>query len=115
LQSSTIPADLPIASVAGLSDNSHRYGYVDMGAHMKTTIELNDALLTAAKSAAAQQGTTLRAVVESALRGYLDSRAGTNRGAFRLRRHAFQGRGLQPEAADAGWERILEMSYEGRG
>jgi Arc/MetJ family transcription regulator len=86
-----------------------------MGAHMKTTIDLNDALLEAAKSTATRQGTTLRSVVEAALRGYLDSQAARGRGEFRLRWHTFKGRGLRPEAAEAGWERILEMSYEGRG
>ncbi len=36
--------------------------------HMKTTLDLDDALLIEAKSAAARRRTTLRAVVEHALR-----------------------------------------------
>ena len=39
-----------------------------MGTHMKTTIELSDALLEAAKRLAQSRGTTLRAVVEEGLR-----------------------------------------------
>lgn len=86
-----------------------------MGAHMKTTVELNDKLLQAAKDAAAREGTTLRRVFEAALRSYLQSQSSIQRTPFRLRRHAFSGNGLRPEAADAGWERIRDLSYEGRG
>lgn len=91
------------------------YGSRSMGSHMKTTLDLNDVLLQAAKDAAARQGTTLRSVVEAALRGYLAAQAGAPPAPFRLRRHAFSGKGLRPEAAEAGWERIRELSYEGRG
>lgn len=86
-----------------------------MGPHMKTTIELSDALLQAAKDAAADQGSTLRSVFESALRNYLDQVANKPRRAFVLRRHPIGGNGLRAEAAEAGWERIREMTYEGRG
>jgi len=82
---------------------------------MKTTIDLNDALFQAAKDTALREGTTLRAVVETALRQYLDIQAARSRAPFQLRRHAFGGGGLQPEAAAAGWERIRDLSYEGRG
>lgn len=87
----------------------------DMGPHMKTTIELSDALLQAAKDAAAGQGTTLRSVFESALRDYLEQVANKPRHAFVLRRHTFGGKGLRAEVAEAGWERIRELAYEGRG
>ncbi len=86
-----------------------------MGAHMKTTIELNDTLLQAAREVAARQGTTLRGVFEAALRSYLQSLSGTRQVPFQLRRHTFSGNGLRPEAAEAGWERIRDLSYEGRG
>jgi hypothetical protein len=86
-----------------------------MGAHMKTTIELNDSLLREAKRAASRQGTTLRGVIEAALRVYLEAQASQPRPAFRLRRHTVGGKGLRPEMAEAGWERILDRLYEGRG
>jgi len=86
-----------------------------MGTHMKTTIELNDALLQAAKDVAAREGTTLRVVFENALRGYLQSQSSASGATFRLRRHVFKGNGLRPEAAESGWERIRDLSYEGRG
>ena len=82
---------------------------------MKTTIELNDSLLREAKRAASRQGTTLRGVIEAALRVYLEAQARQPRPAFRLRRHTVGGNGLRPEMAEAGWERILDRSYEGRG
>ncbi len=41
---------------------------------MKTTIEIDDRILARAKRFAAQQGTTLRAVVEDALRARLAPR-----------------------------------------
>jgi hypothetical protein len=82
---------------------------------MKTTIELSDALLQAAKDAASGQGTTLRNVFESALRAYLEQAAKQPPQAFVLRRRSFGGKGLRAEALEAGWERIRELSYEGRG
>lgn len=42
-----------------------------MGAHMKTTIEINDELFRSARRHAADTGTTLRALVEEGLRSVL--------------------------------------------
>lgn len=46
-----------------------------MGAHMKTTIELADALFLSAKQHAQQRQTTLRALVEEGLRQVLGQAA----------------------------------------
>jgi hypothetical protein len=40
-----------------------------MGAHMKTTIEISDALLSEARRLAEKQGTTMRRLVEEGLPG----------------------------------------------
>ena len=86
-----------------------------MGARMKTTIEISDALLRAAKRRAAERDTTLRAIIETALRRYLE--AASDRAAARpqLRRHTFRGRGLQPGVSENDWATIRERAYEGRG
>lgn len=84
-----------------------------MVAQMKTTIDIADPLLDAAKKAAARDGTTLRVLVESGLRHVLEAR---KRGAvFRLRDASFRGEGLQPAAKDLSWEQIRELAYGKRG
>jgi predicted transcriptional regulator len=82
---------------------------------MKTTIEINDALFDRAKQLATQRQTTLRAVVESALRQFLDLHGSGRQNAFRLRRHSFRGRGLQAGLREQDWAAIRERAYEGRG
>jgi Arc/MetJ family transcription regulator len=83
-----------------------------MGTHMKTTIEISDALLAEAKRAARRDGTTVRALVEQGLRQVVAQRRA--RGAFKLKRASFKGKGLQPKVAGATWDRLREMAYEGR-
>jgi len=45
--------------------------FINMGNHMKTTIEINDELFRSARRRAADTGTTLRALVEEGLRSVL--------------------------------------------
>ena len=80
---------------------------------MKTTIEIPNSLLKEARKLASKEGTTVRALVETGLRRVLSERK--KKGTFKLRKASFKGRGLQPGVADASWERIREMAYEGRG
>jgi hypothetical protein len=79
---------------------------------MKTTIEIADALGEAARKTAEREGTTLRALVEEGLRRVLDDRVRARR--FTLREASYKGKGLNPAVAEAGWERIRELAYEGR-
>jgi hypothetical protein len=83
------------------------------GIHMKTTIDIADPLLTEARDLAVREGVTLRAVVERGLRRVLSD--ASPKAPFRLRPASFNGRGLRPELADAGWERVRDTAYEGRG
>jgi hypothetical protein len=80
---------------------------------MKTTVEISDPLLDAARKLAAREGTTLRALIEEALRHIVAERKRS--GAFRLRKATFKGNGLQPGVAGSSWDRLREMAYEGRG
>ena len=61
---------------------------------MRTTIRLDDELLTRAKQAALERGTTLTAVIEDALRQALMRRDDSRREDFTL--PTFRGNGLQP-------------------
>jgi len=81
-----------------------------MVTHVKTTIEIADAIFERAKTLAAREGTTVRALVEDGLRQVLRSR----REAQRLRDASVDGQGLQPEFQDARWDRIRDALYEGR-
>jgi hypothetical protein len=80
---------------------------------MKTTLDISDPLLREARKIAARERTTLRALVEQGLRRVLAEKA--RKPAFRLRKASFKGRGLRPEIADAGWDRLRDLAYEGRG
>ena len=84
-----------------------------MARHMKTTIELPDSLFDEARRLARRERTTLKALMQEGLRRIILERK--RRRGFRLRRVTFKGKGLQPDLASASWEKIREMSYEGRG
>jgi hypothetical protein len=86
-----------------------------MGAHMKTTIEISDALLQAAKRMAVDRNVTLRAIVETALRRRLETVANEAQARPVLRRHSFRGRGLQQGLSEGDWAAVRERAYEGRG
>ena len=77
---------------------------------MKTTVELPDALLEEAKRFAAQQGLTLKHLMEVGLRQVISARK--PRKPFRLRKHTVGGNGL---VEDLAWSEIRERIYEGRG
>jgi hypothetical protein len=66
-----------------------------MVTHMKTTIEIADALLEQAKKVAARENTTVRALVEEGLRKALDERK-KKRQPFKLKLVTVRGTGLAP-------------------
>ena len=84
-----------------------------MATHMKTTIDISDAILEQARKLAAREGVTVKALVELGLRRIIAERKAG--GAFRLRKASFKGAGLQPGIRDATWEQLREVAYEGRG
>ena len=78
---------------------------------MKTTLDISDPVLQAAKTLATRRGTTLRTIVEEALRALL-ARKEPER-SVRLRDASFKGRGLHPEfAARHGWTKLREAAYD---
>lgn len=84
-----------------------------MASHMKTTIEIAPPLLTRAKRLAAEEGTTLKALVEEGLRHVTTEHRRAK--PFKLRKASFKGKGLQPRMAGASWSEIRNAAYEGRG
>ena len=85
-----------------------------MGAHMKTTIEISDALLRRARSIADRDGETLRSLVEQGLQKVITERSRRPR-AFKLVDASVGGDGIDPAFAGGSWERIRDAAYEGRG
>ena len=83
-----------------------------MVTHMKTTVEISDAIGRQARHWAAREGTTLRALIEEGLRRVLDERDRAH--AFRLRKATVGGQGLNPDLHDTNWDAIRELSYGGR-
>jgi hypothetical protein len=77
---------------------------------MKTTIEIPDPILDEARTIAAREGTTVRALVESGLR-YVVAERQAHYSAFKLRDVSFDGDGISPELSDASWERIRDLAY----
>lgn len=84
-----------------------------MGTHMKTTIEIADPLLAAARRAAAKGGTTLRQLIEEGIRRVLADQ--TIEPAFTLRKASFKGKGLQSPLVEGDWERVRDLAYEKHG
>jgi Arc/MetJ family transcription regulator len=81
--------------------------------HMKTTIDIADALLSEARRQAAREGTTVRALVEAGLRRVLSERR--EKRPFVLRDASVSGNGLQPGIREGDWEQLRDIIYEGRG
>lgn len=69
----------------------HNYVYHSMLLHMRTTIIFNDELMKKAKLRAAEEDTSLRNVMEAALRSYLQS-SKSQKQKYRLRWKSERGR-----------------------
>lgn len=81
--------------------------------HMKTTVDIGEALLRAAKRRADREGTTLRALIEEGLRRVLSENVQAD--GFKLRRVTFGGSGADPAIHEGSWEQVRTAIYEGRG
>lgn len=76
---------------------------------MRTTIELPDTLVREVKAVAAAEGTSMRSVVEQALRRALDRRRSAAEWTPRSDL-VFGGDGLTEEALSLAWMEVLELS-----
>jgi len=82
---------------------------------MKTTIELPDELLERSKAVARRENSTIKALIEEGLHLALRARSRPRKRAPPFAVQAFQGDGLTPEFAHAGWEKIRDEIYRDRG
>ncbi|MGZ8464611.1 MAG: DUF2191 domain-containing protein [Candidatus Binatia bacterium] len=78
---------------------------------MKTTVNIPDSLVKAAKKLAAREKTTVSALIEQGLRQlFMDGKRPSK---FRLRKATFKGQGLQPVVSTKTWDQIRDMAYDG--
>jgi hypothetical protein len=84
-------------------------GRLNMGTHIKTTIEIADELLTRARQLAHKEKRTLRELVEEGLDLALLRRADPP--ARKVNLPTSGGDGLRPEFQGAGWEKFRDEIY----
>jgi hypothetical protein len=80
---------------------------------MKTTVELPDDLLERGKAVARRENSTLKALIEEGLRMAIRARSRRRGAGFSVQ--PFEGDGLTPEFAAAGWEKIRDEIHRDRG
>jgi hypothetical protein len=87
--------------------------YMGIITHMKTTVDIGDDLFRRAKSLAARQGTTLRALIEEGLRFVLAQRRRDE--GFTLKDAAVPGYGVQSGINEGDWEQTRDLIYREPG
>ena len=80
---------------------------------MKVSLAFFAQLLRELREIASRKRRVLRAPVKQSLGQSMAQDRPTPR--FRLRKASFKGRGLRADLADAGWDRLRDLAYEGRG
>ncbi len=82
---------------------------IDMGSHMKTTIEVSDALFDAAKQLARKKHVTMRALIEDGLRHVLNNNPAIMPAAFKLADASVKVKGGKMLVADPNiWHQLEE-------
>ena len=84
-----------------------------MDIYMKTTIHIPDSLFKEARKVAHENQTTMKALVETGRRKVISECKQSQN--YKFRRATFKGHGLQPHIAGASWDKLRDISYEGRG
>lgn len=85
-----------------------------MVTHMKTTIDISNAIFKQSRRLAEEKGITFREAVEGGLRLLLKTQP-KGKKPFRLRHHTFAGKGPAPGVSEGNWGAVREKIYEGRG
>jgi hypothetical protein len=85
-----------------------------MASHMKTTVQIPDALLADVQMIAQKNNTTFRALVQEGLL-HIVEREQMKKKPFKLKDGSVGGSGLAKEFENADWEQIRDLIYEGRG
>ena len=78
---------------------------------MKTTVDIADQLFERARRLAAQQGTTMRALIETGLRAVLEARRAAP-ARFTLRDASFKGDGLAAGVELENWPHVRSLIYD---
>lgn len=81
--------------------------------NMKTTIDIPTPLLEQAKTVAAEEGTTLKRLVEEGLRLVVERYS--QPAGFKLRSAGYRGEGVQPGVELECWDQLRGLIYQGRG
>jgi hypothetical protein len=79
---------------------------------MKTTVELPEEVLREAQQLAREEGTTLKSLMEEALRAVIAQHRSQLQ--FALRDASVEGNGVRPELRDASWTELRERIYGDR-
>ncbi len=77
---------------------------------MKTTVNLPDELVRAARELARRERTTLRELIETGLRAVVNQRSDGS--SFTLKDASVAGRGLQPSFGNRSWGEVRDAIYE---
>jgi hypothetical protein len=86
---------------------------MNMGRHMKTTIEISDPLFAKAKALAQRESITFRQLVEQGLQLVIRERMTTTKKPFKLRDASTPGGLLTDEAiALGGWSALRDIANE---
>lgn len=97
-------------ALAGSFSDIDQPASMNMVAHMKTTVDIADDVLLRAKTFAEESETTLRRLIEEGLRRVLDQADSPESG--QIDWVTFNGKGLQPEFLDKGWDSIRNAIYK---
>ena len=79
--------------------------------HMKTTVDISDALFDSARRLAAQRGSTMRALIEEGLRAVLQAHRSAPR-RYVLRDASVRGDGLVDGVELGDWSQVRTLIYD---